>query len=157
MNFSMNEGVCLHEIIYDESGNASDYRILDINPAYEELTGLTREKTIGKKASELYGTGKPPYFDIYERVAASGQSESFETYFPPMSKHFSISAFSPQKGQFGTVFTDVTERKQMEQSLLKSGTNWNSAFSSGHRNWLKVKKNTARYLIQSTKVFALSK
>jgi len=30
-----------------------DYRILDINPAYEQITGPTREKTIGKKASEL--------------------------------------------------------------------------------------------------------
>ena len=120
MNFSMNEGVCLHEIIYDELGKAIDYKILDINPAYEQLTGLTREKAIGKTASELYGTGKPPYFDTYERVAASGRAESFETYFPPMLKYFSISAFSPQKGQFGTVLTDVTERKQMEQQLLKS-------------------------------------
>lgn len=97
LNFTMSEGVCLHEIIYDESGQAVDYRILDINPAYEQFTGLTREQAVGKKASELYGTGKPPYFDIYERVAASGKPESFETYFPPMQKHFSISAFSPAK------------------------------------------------------------
>ena len=120
MNFSMNEGVCLHEIIFDYQGKAIDYKILDINPAYEQLTGITREKAIGKKASELYGTGKPPYFDIYERVAASGQAETFETYFTPMLKYFSISAFSPQKGQFGTVFTDITERKRMEEQLLKS-------------------------------------
>jgi hypothetical protein len=53
-------------------------------------------------------------------VAASGQVESLETYFPPMLKFFSISAFSMQKGQFGTVFKDITERKQMEQLLLKS-------------------------------------
>ena len=115
MNFSMNEGVCLHEIIYDESGKSVDYRILDINPAYEHLTGLTREKAIGKKASDLYGTGTPPYFDIYERVAATGKPESFETYFPPMRRYFSISAFSPQKGRFGTVFNDITERKRSEQ------------------------------------------
>jgi signal transduction histidine kinase len=115
MNFTMNEGICLHEIIYDESGKGVDYRILDINPAYEQITGLTREKTIGKKASELYGTGTPPYFDIYERVAASGKPESFETYFPPMQKYFSISAFSPQKGRFGTVFNDITGRRRAEQ------------------------------------------
>ena len=88
MNFTMNEGVCLHEIIYDESGKGVDYKILDINPAYEQITGLTREKAIGKTASELYGTGTPPYFDIYERVATSGKPESFETYFPPMQKYF---------------------------------------------------------------------
>jgi PAS domain S-box-containing protein len=115
MNFTMNEGVCLHEIIYDESGKGVDYKILDINPAYEQITGLTRAKAIGKTASELYGTGTPPYFDIYERVAASGKPESFETYFPPMRKYFSISAFSPQKGRFGTVFNDITERRRSEE------------------------------------------
>jgi PAS domain S-box-containing protein len=117
LNFTMSEGVCLHEIIYDESGQAVDYRILDINPAYEQFTGLTREQAVGKKASELYGTGKPPYFDVYERVAATGKPESFETYFPPMQKHFSISAFSPGKGSFATVFTDITERKKAENEL----------------------------------------
>ena len=72
MNFTMNEGVCLHEIIYDESGKGVDYKILDINPAYEQITGLTRAKAIGKTASELYRTGTPPYFDIYERVDSLG-------------------------------------------------------------------------------------
>jgi PAS domain-containing protein len=111
LNFTMNEGVCLHEI-HDES---KDYRILDINPAYESITGLTREQAVGKKASELYGTGEPPYLDIYSRVAASGIAESFEVYFAPMQKHFSISAFSPGKGRFATVFSDITERKKAEQ------------------------------------------
>jgi len=41
---AMNEGVCLHEIIYDESGQAADYRIIDVNPAYESILGLSREK-----------------------------------------------------------------------------------------------------------------
>ncbi len=67
--FTMSEGVCLHEIIYDESGKAVDYRILDVNPAYESITGLKREMVIGSKASELYGTGEPPYLDVYRGVA----------------------------------------------------------------------------------------
>ena len=30
---SMSEGVSLHEIIYNESGEAVDYKILDVNPS----------------------------------------------------------------------------------------------------------------------------
>jgi len=117
---AMNEGICLHELIYDGSSKPVDYRILDVNPAYEKITGLGREKAIGKKASELYGTGQPPYFDIYERVTRTGVPESFETFFAPMGIHFSISVFSPDKGLFATVFSDVTTRKKSEtnQSLL---------------------------------------
>jgi two-component system NtrC family sensor kinase len=116
----MNEGVCLHEIIYDESGQAADYRIIDVNPAYESILSLRREKVIGSKASELYGTGKPPYLELYAKVADSGQPISFETYFPQIEMHFLISVFSPRKGQFATVFTDVTQHKRVVEALQES-------------------------------------
>lgn len=107
---SMTEGVALHKIIYDEKKTAMDYVVLDANPAYESHTGIARKDAIGSKASQLYGMGKPPFIDVYERVAATGQPVHFETFFKPMNKHFRISVFSPAKGQFATVFEDVTER-----------------------------------------------
>jgi len=121
---AMNEGVCLHEIIYDESGQAADYRIIDVNPAYESILGLSREKAIGSKASELYGTGKPPYLELYAKVADSGEPLSFEAYFPQIEMHFLISVFSPRKGQFAAVFTDVTQHKQAVEALQKSETHY---------------------------------
>ncbi len=117
---AMDEGVCLHEVIYDKLGKAVDYRILDANPAYELLTGIKRETAIGKKASELYGATEPPYIETYTEVAESGEPTFFETYFPPLNKHFSISVFSPAKGKFATVFTDITERKALENALHES-------------------------------------
>jgi len=117
---AMSEGVCLHEIVYDESDRAVDYRIIDVNPAYESIISLDRDDAIGKRASELYGTGKPPFLDIFSKVAETGTSTSFEIYWPPMEKHFQISVFSPGKGMFATVFTDMTQRKQAEQVLRES-------------------------------------
>ncbi|HVP79466.1 MAG TPA: PAS domain S-box protein [Thermodesulfobacteriota bacterium] len=114
---SMVEGVALHEVVYDSSGKPVDYIIADVNPAYESITGLSRDKAIGKKASEVYGINEPPYLDIYEKVATSKKPASFETYFAPMRKHFSISVFSPAKGRFATVFIDITECKQQEARL----------------------------------------
>jgi len=116
---SMSEGVCLHEILHDESGNPVDYRILDVNPAYEFITGITKPKAIGRLASELYRMRPPPHLEAYTNVASSGQSTSFETYFPSINSHFSISAFSPQRGKFATVFRDITERKRAEDELKR--------------------------------------
>jgi PAS domain S-box-containing protein len=130
LNFNMSEGVCLHEIVYDDKGKAVDYRILDINPAYELITGLTREKAVGTKASQLYSIGEPPYLDIYQRVAATSKPESFETYFAPMQKYFNISVFSPGKGKFATVFADITERKKAEESLHASERRWSTTLNS---------------------------
>jgi len=82
---AMSEGFCLHEIIYDGLGEAVDYRILDVNPSYELITGMSREKAINSKASELYGISRPLYMEIYAEAAASGQSTEFGAYFPDLS------------------------------------------------------------------------
>ncbi|MBU0993440.1 MAG: PAS domain S-box protein [Proteobacteria bacterium] len=116
---SMVEGVCIHEIIYDENGKAIDYKILDINPAYESITSIKRQDAEGRLASELYGADEPPYIDLYADVARTGEPVFFDTYFPPMDKHFSISVFSPGKNQFATIFFDITARKKAEEELEK--------------------------------------
>jgi len=117
---TMTEGVAFHELVYDEEGRAVDYVIVDVNAGYERHAGVAREHAIGKKASELYGTGEPPYFELYKAVAESGEPTSFETYFEPMKKHFAISVVCPGPGQFATVFEDITERKRTEQQLVHS-------------------------------------
>ena len=118
---ALNEGACLHEIVYDESGNALDYVITDVNPSFESISGIKREDAIGRKASELYGTGEAPYLEIYTKVAAraraSGEPTSFKTYFPLLKKLFSISVFSPDKGKFVTVFVDTTKRTKTEEAI----------------------------------------
>ena len=108
------------KIIYDTKNEAVDYTIYDINPAYEQIIGLKRDEVLGKEASKLYGTGRPPYIDIYAKVAAKGKSIQFETYFEPMEKYFQISVISPEKGKFATVFEDITKRKNDEKELTRT-------------------------------------
>jgi PAS domain S-box-containing protein len=111
----MIEGSALHEILYDASGKPADYRILDVNPAYESIIGVSKEAVVGKTSREAYGVDTPPYLETYARVAAGSPPEVFETYFEPLEKHFSISAYSPQKGRFATIFEDITDRKRAEE------------------------------------------
>jgi len=111
----MIEGSAIHEMIYDPGNVPADYRILDVNPAYERIIGLRREEVIGKTSREAYGIDTPPFLETYARVASTGHPEVFEVFFAPMEKHFSISVSSPQQGKFATIFEDITERKQDEQ------------------------------------------
>ncbi len=114
---SMNEGVALHELICDDRGQPVDYRLLDVNPAYEKHTGLPIQKAKGQLSRSAYGTPDPPYLDIFSKVALTGIPDYIETFFPPLDRHFSVSLFSPGPRQFATVFQDISERKTMEDAL----------------------------------------
>jgi PAS domain S-box-containing protein len=117
---AMNEGVCLHEAIYDPSGKIVDFRILDINPQFGRILGLSRAAILGKLASEVYGPGDPPYQDIYVEVAETGKSSQFETRLSIVDKYFSVSAFSPERNKLATVFEDITERRRMEEDIRRA-------------------------------------
>ena len=49
----MTEGFALHEIVFDEEGKPVDSRILEINPALEQMTGLKRAEVQGKRVSQV--------------------------------------------------------------------------------------------------------
>ena len=114
---SMTEGVCQHEVVYDESGSAIDYRIIDINTAYENILDMHRTDVVGKLGSEVYKTDEAPYLEIFSDVAGTGNSVQFEVYFRPLNKHFSVSAFSTGKGKFATVFGDISELRQADERI----------------------------------------
>ena len=115
----MAEGVCLHELIY-ERGRAMDYRILEVNSAFESILGIDRQTAVGELASRLYGTGEAPYLDIYAQVAETGESTSFEDYYQGMEKFFQIKVSSPEIGRFVTIFEDITRQKQEQEELNRA-------------------------------------
>ena len=117
---SMQEGVFLHEMIYDKKGRAINYKIIEANPISEAYLNINNEDAVGQVATALYGTSEAPFLDIYASVAETGEPVSFDQYFAPMDKYFHISVFSPQKGQFATVFTDITQVKKQEKELIKA-------------------------------------
>jgi PAS domain S-box-containing protein len=114
---NMNEGVALHEILYDEHGQPADYVILDVNPKYEKIIPLSRQQAVGQRGSEIYGTAQAPFLELYAQVAATREPIRFESYFAPLQKYFSISVVSPNPGHFATIFSDITERKQAEEEI----------------------------------------
>jgi PAS domain S-box-containing protein len=134
----MNEGVALHEIIYNSRGEAVDYVVTDINNSYKTLVGLSEEEVIGRKASDIYSTGKPPYLDIYSRVASTGISEKFKTYYKPLKKYFSISVVSPDKNSFATVFEDISSRIEYERKLHKSEEKYRNIINNLQDGFIRV-------------------
>ncbi|MFQ6610019.1 MAG: PAS domain S-box protein, partial [Fidelibacterota bacterium] len=109
----------------DENGKAIDYIFMEINDAFEELTGLKRKKIIGKKVTEaLPGIENDPadWIGKYGEVALAGKELRFEQYAEPLDRWYSVTAFCPKEGYFATVFEDITERIQSEKELNRLST-----------------------------------
>ncbi|HOT74366.1 MAG TPA: PAS domain-containing protein [Candidatus Wallbacteria bacterium] len=116
----MLDGFALHEIICDNSGKAVDYKFLEVNPAFEELTGLKREIILGKTVLEVLPDTEPYWIENYGKVALTGESLRFENYAVELDKYFEVVAFCPEHGKFAVIFTDITIRKNIEKELIKS-------------------------------------
>ena len=113
----MTSGVALHEIILDERGEPCDYRFLAVNPAFERLTGLRADEILHKTVLEVLPGTETVWIERYGEVALTGKALHFEEFAAELGKFYRIVAYSPQHGQFATIFTDITERKQAEQAL----------------------------------------
>lgn len=114
---SMNEGLCQNKLIYDEQGNPIDYLILDTNKQFEQYLEQSQDDLVGKTATEVFKTKKPPFFNRFKKVALEGVAEKFEAFIPDLNKHFSVSAFSPEKHRFVIILQDITSRKNDEMEI----------------------------------------
>ena len=117
---AMTEGFALHEIICDEEGQPCDYVFLDVNPAFERLTGLKREQVMGKTMHEVLPDENPAWIEAYGNVALTGEPVHFENYSPALNRQYEVFAYRPAPRQFAVVFSEITERKQMEEALQAS-------------------------------------
>ncbi|MCX6698626.1 MAG: PAS domain S-box protein [Methanomicrobiales archaeon] len=116
----MLNGFAVHEIICDENGKPRDYRFIDVNPAFERMTGLRRESLIGKTVLEVLPGIEPLWIERYGRVALTGSPDHFENYSGDLGRSFEVTVYQNAPYQFTTVISDITERKQAEADLSAS-------------------------------------
>jgi PAS domain S-box-containing protein len=117
------EGYAYCSMIYDDKGHPADFIYLEVNRAFNLITGTTT--VTGKPVTVVYPGIKdefPELFEIYGKVATGGVPETFDLNFRPAGKWLHISVYSPAKHYFVAIFEDITMRRKAEevQTLLAS-------------------------------------
>ncbi len=116
---SMDEGFCVIEVMFDGEGRPADYRFLEVNPAFETQCGL--RDAIGKTIRELAPDHDAHWFEIYGKVAVTGEAVRFVNEARALGgRWFSVNAFrlgGPDSRKVAILFTDITSWKQAEAAL----------------------------------------
>jgi PAS domain S-box-containing protein len=115
------EGFCTIEMIFDDDGKAVDYRFLETNPAFEKQTGLHNAQ--GRLMRDLAPNHEAHWFEIYGKVALTGEPVQFENEAKALGRHFHVCAYrvgGPQSRKVAILFSDITERKRAETALRAS-------------------------------------
>jgi PAS domain S-box-containing protein len=140
---SMDEGFALCDMIYDERGKPVDFRYLDVNPAFARLTGLEAERVVGQTVTEIIPGIEPFWIEVFGRVVRSGHSERVENHVAVLGKRYEVYAWRSGIGRFAVIFSDVTERKRMEEVFYKH-TSTCMVFLDKEFNFIRVNDAYAR-------------
>jgi PAS domain S-box-containing protein len=118
---TMDQGVCVCEMILDAAGDPVDYRFLEVNHLFAEMTGL--QNAVGRTARELVPQLEDHWFELYGRVALTGEPIRFIQNSDAMGRWFEVGAFrvgDPDERTFAILFTDITRRRRAEAAVLEA-------------------------------------
>ncbi|BCT91947.1 hypothetical protein LYSHEL_09710 [Lysobacter helvus] len=118
---TIDQGFCVIEVLFD-GDRAVDYRFLETNAAFERHTGL--RDAVGKRMRELAPSHEEHWFELYGRVARTGQP--VREVLPARElddRMYEVHAFpygAPGSNRVAVMFDDITLRTRTEHALRVS-------------------------------------
>lgn len=114
-------GYAYNKIICDDAGKPCDFKIIDVNSAYENITGFQRSKIIGRQITDVLPHIVNYEFDwigFYGDIAVNGSRKNQEYYSENLNTWYRIYAYSPEKYYFTTNFIDISKEKEQLAELV---------------------------------------
>jgi PAS domain S-box-containing protein len=118
---AMNEGFCIIEVLFDADGKPEDYRFLEVNEAFEQQTGL--HDAVGKRMRELAPAHEAHWFEIYGKIALTGEPAQFINEAKALNRVYDVHAYrvgEPEQRRVAIVFNDFSDYKRAEEALQRS-------------------------------------
>jgi PAS domain S-box-containing protein len=116
---SIDEGFCVIEMLFDENDKPVDYRFLEVNPSFEQQTGMRH--AVGKRMREIAPDHEEHWYETYGNVALTGKPIRFVNEARSLNRWFDVYAFrfgGCDSRKVAVVFMNITERRRAEQALL---------------------------------------
>jgi PAS domain S-box-containing protein len=117
----MQEGFFVAEAVRDARGCMIDFRFVEVNRAFQTLTGLAVQDVVDRSARQAIPGLQDDVIDAYARVVDSGEPAEFELHVPALhNRWYEARAHSLGHDRFSVLFLEITARKQAEARLVQS-------------------------------------
>jgi PAS domain S-box-containing protein len=117
---SLQEGFCLFDIIFDAAGNPVDYRYLEVNPAFERMREIGRDRLIGRTLREVFPQIEEYWLVHFAIVAKTGIPATMENYSNWFRYFLEVYAYRPASGQLAIIIADATEKRKIREDREKN-------------------------------------
>ena len=122
-------GLAFHDLLRNADGKPVDYRVREVNPAFEAILELAAFDAIGKPASKLYGKrGRTPFLKEINEAMVTGEAVTFEGTVGSFQGRLRISVQPMDKDLFALLIEDASEaakarrRRAFLETRLKTMT-----------------------------------
>ena len=150
-------GVGYLKLPADSPDKIENYTLLDINPAFEELTGWNREHVLNKRVSEIFSYADPRVFSwpLYlENAARSGKTQETVQWFEEFKRYLKMTVIPSDNTSFMVIIQHpykeeaITSQKEDLIPLLKD---LNIIFNNTHDaiSLVEYTKNGFQYVLNN--------
>ncbi|WP_425390692.1 PAS domain-containing protein [Ekhidna sp.] len=118
----MEDGFAHARIIHDDKGNPVNWLYLNVGKGLEHYVPVPPETLVGKTVTDAIPgaiEADPKWLHIFNDVATTGKSQEIEEYSVVLDRWFRMNVYSPAKGEFATIFRDITEKVKTQEKLKK--------------------------------------
>ncbi len=120
----LSEGFLVGEVVRDKSGRITDWRYVEVNPAWGELVGVDPASVIGRTIREVLPGIEDSWVDEFAEVVESGHPATFTRQAGTLRRWYEGRAFRLGDDRFGVIFLEVTPRIEADArraALLQLG------------------------------------
>ena len=102
-------------LIFDHDGNVVDCVFLEVNSAFEKITGFSIDSIIGKSVNGVLPEIRTGHFDwvfFFSNIVGDGTGETYIQFKNGLNRWYKVTAVSMDSSAFVTIFQDVSEAQE---------------------------------------------
>ena len=110
----LSEGFIVGEVVRAADGAITDWRYVEVNPAWGKLVGVDPMTVVGRTIRETFPGIEDAWVDEFARVVVTGEQTTFVRQVGTLRRWYEGRAFRVNRDRFGIIFSEITSRVEAD-------------------------------------------